>query len=647
MKRIILLIYTLFLSVLSGGANNHTGIDIIHTDLHVYVSVNSPSLRGDVHYSAVILDAELDMFEFNSYWLQVDSAFVDWLPVAITPPGIPEDETFFINLPEEFSVGDTVFISIFYRRTESQNAPERQDTREGYYYFPAGMQKWGQTAQKTIGYTMSQPNDARAWFPTIDIPSNKSTLTLRITVDQPSNVIANGTKESTVNNPDGSVTHTFHHDYPIPPYLTAFTVGNYNEYVTFYEADDGRSIPVASYLFQEDGTWADPANSLMVGMLGMFEEMFGSYPFERYGMIAIEPFLYGGMEHQTVSAMRRSLFLNERVIAHELAHQWWGNMVTCESWSDIWLNEGFASFSEILYEETVNGSIAARQALNAFAQSYFFEDTAVRYALYDPPPNRLFGTAIYRKGAWVLHMLRKTLGDQSFFAALREYGERHRYATATTASLQQTFEEISGQPLDWFFDQWVYQSGYPVYTLNVYIKEKEEDGTVPVSLTLRQLQTNALPAFTGNVTFAFRFGDGDTTVTFWNSERTQEFLLSLPDFPDTVLFDPDLSILHRYEGVTVVDENESQIPETVVLYQNYPNPFNAVTVIQFSLPERMHVRLRITDFLGRLVAEPVNEIREAGTYSHIFDAGEHATGIYFTILDTGGVQKTRKMIYLR
>jgi aminopeptidase N len=569
------------------------------------------------------------------------------LPAAISLPGIPDDETFMLLLPEEYSPGDTVLISIYYRRTESENAPERQDTREGYYYFPAGMQKWGQTAQKTFGYTMSQPNDARAWFPTIDIPSNKSTLTLRITVDQPTNVVANGTKESIVNNPDGSVTYTFQHDYPIPPYLTAFTVGDYNEYVSFYEADDGRTIPVASYLFQEDGTWAAPANSLMIDMLGMFEEMFGSYPFERYGMIAIEPFLYGGMEHQTISAMRRSLFLNERVIAHELAHQWWGNMVTCESWSEIWLNEGFASFSEILYEETVNGPIAARQALTAFAQSYYFEDAAVRYSLYDPPPNRLFGTAIYRKGAWVLHMLRMTLGDESFFTALREYGERHRYATATTASLQHTFEEISGQSLGWFFDQWVYQSGYPVYALDVYIYDKEEDGMVPVSLTLRQLQTNAPPVFTGNVTFTVLYGDGDTTVTFWNSERNQEFLLSLPEVPDTILFDPDLSILHRYEGVSVVDENKSQLPESVVLYQNYPNPFNAVTVIQFSLPERMHVRLRITDFLGRLVEEPVNEIREAGTYSHIFDAGDHATGIYFTILDTGDMQKTRKMIYLR
>jgi aminopeptidase N len=646
-RRLTIIISTVTILVLTGNAGEHTVIDIVHTDLHIYVSFASSSLRGEVHYNAVIQEHQSGMVEFNSYWLHKDSILVNGHPVSPIIPDFPGYESFLIDLPEEYTVGDTILISIYYHRVDEPDAAGREETRAGYYYFPAGTQRWGQTALRTIGYTMSEPNDARAWFPTIDIPSNKSTLTFRITVDQPVTVIANGTKESVEHNEDGSVTYTYVHTYPIPPYLFAFNIGSFNEYPSLYQADDGRTISVASYLFPEDEDNATPANTMMVEMLGLFEGLFGEYPFERYGMIAVEPFLYGGMEHQTITTMRRSLFLNEHVIAHELAHQWWGNMVTCESWSEIWLNEGFASYSEILYDEYRYGEQAAQEALAVFATRYFNEDATERYALYNPPPHKIFGTAIYRKGAWILHMLRSMLGDEIFFTALNEYGEQYRYTTATTETLREVFESISGRSLDWFFDQWVYHAGYPIYSIDAYIPENVGEEPVPVTLTLRQLQTDAPAVFKGYVTFTVMYSHGDTTVTFWNTERNQEFSFEAAGIPETIVFDPYRSILNRFEGVNMVEGPPRSLPESVELYQNYPNPFNTETVIEYALPDREHVRLRITDSLGRIVLAAVDEVRNAGRYSYTFNAGEHAAGVYYAVLETESIRKIRKMIYLR
>jgi aminopeptidase N len=241
---------------------------------------------------------------------------------------------------------------------------------------------------------------------------------MHVTVDNPVAVIANGELTETVVHDDGSVRYTYHHPYPISPYLFSFNAGPFEEYTDSYESIDGRTISIASYLFGSDAAWADSANSMMKNMMAVFEDLFGPYPFDRYGMIAVEPFRYGGMEHQTITTMRRQLFLNERVTAHEIAHQWWGNMVTCESWDHIWLNEGFASYAEALYIERKSGTTQRNAIMESYANTYFFEDGTIRYPLYNPPEGYIFGRAIYQKGAWVLHMLRNVVSDAVFYATL-------------------------------------------------------------------------------------------------------------------------------------------------------------------------------------------------------------------------------------
>lgn len=622
---------------------------ILHTDLHISVSTDSSILNGKVQYTAVVL-RDLTAFPaitMNRYYLGIDSAAVNGEQAVVEYLDSPA-ESFHIVIPPSLIIlpDDTVYISIWYSRKTDEAAVGRERERRGYYFFKAGDREWNQTASKTVGYTMSQPRDARAWFPTIDEPWNKSTLTMHIRVDNPAVVVANGTHVYTDWHNDGSATFTYDHPYPISPYLFAFNVGPFKKFPAEYVSVDGRVIPIAAYLFESDAAWADSANSMMQNMLGVFEHLFGPYPFDRYGMIAIEPFRYGGMEHQTISTMRRQIFLNERVVAHELAHQWWGNLVTCANWKHIWLNEGFASYAEALYYEHKYDKSMLDWYMDWFANIYFAEDERARYPLYDPPEEYLFGRAIYQKGAWVLHMLRNLVGDTAFFNAFRRYATAHAYDVAKSQDLQRAFEEEVNIDLDWFFTQWVYDAGYPVYQVLSNVKRTEETENYTISILLKQIQTNAPEVFKGPVEFLVRHAHGDTLLSFWNDMREQAFIFTIDSMPDTVIFDPHARILKRVDLTSYTAEDRG-LSERIYLWQNYPNPFNTITVIEYELPSSMYVRLRIVDTLGRELTVLVEDYLEPGLHSAVFDAQGYASGVYFAVMEADGVSVVRKMTYLR
>lgn len=619
-------------------------LEILHTDLHITISTLSPALHGEVHYTAIVRSTEDETIWMHAYWLRVDSVAINGIGDGLIITPMQDAETFGIEYAGMVNIhqDDTITVSIWYTRITDPDKPGREDYREGYYYFKEGDSRWNQTAIETIGYTMSQPRDARAWFPTIDKPWNKSTLTMHITVDNPVNVIANGELVDKT----GGMTYTYDHPYPVAPYLFAFNAGPFVEETSSYTSKDGRTIPIASYLFEDDAAWADSANSMMKNMMLVFEDLFGPYPFDRYGMIAIQPFRYGGMEHQTITTMWRSLFLSERITAHELAHQWWGNLVTCKTWANIWLNEGFATYAEALYEEFKTGPAGRDAMMQWYADRYFTEDQSIRYPLYNPPESRLFGIAIYNKGAWILHILRNLVGDEIFFEGLRHYANEHAYSIAGTEDFRQSFESVYGDDLEWFFDQWVYQPGYPEYHITTKVSEAENDGMIDVTIGFQQKQENAPEVFQGPVEFLLRSESADTVLTFWNDEREQEFLISIASRPDTIIFDPDNKILKKIDGVSSITE-EDGLPGRVWLSQNYPNPFNTSTVIEYAVPEVQHVHIRIIDTLGREIAVLVDESLPAGMYAVRFDAVGLASGVYFAVMEAGDRSKVRKMTYIR
>jgi aminopeptidase N len=272
---------------------------------------------------------------------------------------------------------------------------------------------------------------------------------------------SNGLLDSTTT-AGGTKTCWWSHHRPISTYLITFAASKWTVITQWFHYPPGDSAPIQNFVWPEDSTWAVSAFAHNVDMMDYFSDsaLYGRYPFEKYGMVEADPFPWGGMENQTMTMVWHQWIRwgADNGIAHELAHQWWGDMVTCQDWRNIWLNEGFATYSDELYEYHQNGRSAFQRMINDRALSYFAEEDTDPHPIYDPPyPGHLFdGGHSYYKGAWVLHMLRFVEADTNwaqpgiFFQALRAYGDSFKYGNANTDDYKDSHEQMTGLDLDWF-----------------------------------------------------------------------------------------------------------------------------------------------------------------------------------------------------
>ncbi len=384
--------------------------------------------------------------------------------------------------------------------------------------------------------TLSEPWFAYTWWPAKDVNTDKATIDLEIGVPPGLSVAANGLPSGTTTAPNGLIRHRFVSRYRMAPYLVAFSVADYNSWRTSYESPNG-TMPLDFMIYPEhDNADRRALWERSRDMLAAFRPIFGEYPFlgEKYGIYQFG--FGGGMEHQTMSGQGG---WGESLTAHELAHQWWGDLVTCETWSDIWLNEGFATYSEALWAERQPGS-SGLPALKSAMQSR--RPGSVDGTVYIPNPtsvSRIFsGNFSYRKAGWVLHMLRKVVGDATFFAILAEHRARHAWGTAATANFIETAEQVAARDLSWFFDPWLFQPGAPSYRWGSELRRIADKDYLLVSL--EQRQNTAWPTFAMPV--GLRGTGLDTTL--WNSARTQHYAIPVAADPGTPTLDPDGWVLN-------------------------------------------------------------------------------------------------------
>ncbi len=264
----------------------------------------------------------------------------------------------------------------------------------------------------------------------------------------------------------------------------------------------------------------------------------------------------GAMEHQTITSISSSLVAsatssNQATIVHELAHHWWGDLVTMRTWNDIWLNEGFATYSEVLFFERFAGMDPGELLARSYDDGVV--DGALGGTVTAENPNAPFDDngAIYRKGGWALHMLRHVLGDQKFFNALKQYGSRYAFSNASTEDFQEVCEEFYGASLDWFFKQWIYAPGRPVYKMSPDISSADASGNFTVALVVKQKQLPAIPGReNGNyimpldVTIHYSDGTSETRVVF-NDTRKQRFTFVVSKQPVSVGLDESNWILKK------------------------------------------------------------------------------------------------------
>lgn len=504
-------------------------------------------------------------------------------------------------------------------------------------------------------YTSCEPSDTRYWFPCFDEPWDKAdSVELFCTVGTGRTVVSNGVLVEIINEGAGRYTYHWKTTYPISTYLISISVAEYS-IITDYAHIDNDSLPVVYYVYPEDSSDAafDLANT--PDMIEFYSSRTVPYPFmgEKYAVAMSSIFNgWGAMEHQTCTTFGDRLITGNRayewIDAHELAHMWWGDMVTCGDWRNIWLNESFATYFDALYTEYKYGYAAFQERRADFFDSYQNEDQQYRYAVYDPPSQYLFGAVEYEKGALILHMLRRLMGDNSFFGALIDYANHYRYGNAVTEELKTHFETYYGD-LDWFFNEWIYQAGHPEYTWSWW--QRQDGANYNLNITIHQNQNNA-PTFVMPITFKAHFNTGaDSTFTVRDSLQTQYFTLTFSRRPTGIYFDPENDLLKEVNQYTTVDE-ERAIPGNFYLARNYPNPFNPSTSIRYEIASDGQISLIIYDVMGRKVKTLADGFTSAGQHSVVWDGCDDSgipvsSGIYLYVIKTPAGIATRKMNLIR
>ncbi len=485
-----------------------------------------------------------------------------------------------------------------------------------------------------IMWTLSEPFGAKAWWPCKqDLNDKIDVIDVYITTPRfnPSNeeyvAVSNGLELSQIINGSNKTTH-FKHQYPIPAYLIAIAVTNYTVYSHTVD-NNGNPFEIINYIYPEDLSYAQSRTPVTVDIMNLYADLFEPYPFadEKYGHAEFG--WGGGMEHTTVSFMGG---LSRGLIAHELAHQWFGDKVTCGSWQDIWLNEGFATYLAGMVIENFDGNTDFRSWKQDKISSITQENDGSVYipAQDTTSVNRIFNSRLsYNKGSMVLHMLRKKLGDAVFFQGLKDYlaDPALAYGYAKTEDLIRNMEDASGEDLNEFFDDWIYGQGHPRYT----IQWNQVNGQANLNLKISQTQSHpSVSFFEVPVPLRLIGTQGETLdIVLNNTVNNETFQPAVGFTVQSVQFDPEKDIISR-SNIVILATDDFALEQQLVLY---PNPTSGIINVQ--KPEALQVnRIKIYNALGQSL---YNE-----EYFETVDVSKFAKGILFFQIETkqGIINKT-------
>ncbi|MBU1099366.1 MAG: T9SS type A sorting domain-containing protein [Bacteroidetes bacterium] len=504
------------------------------------------------------------------------------------------------------------------------------------------------TNNTPVIWSLSEPYGSSIWWPCKDSPADKADSSdVWLTVDDSFIGISNGTLISETDNGDGFKTYKWESRYPIAQYLISVAISDYKVINTPWEYETGITMPVVHYLYQNSSATQAQLEETR-DMLTVFSDLFGLYPFvnEKYGHTEAE--IGGAMEHQTCTTTG---YFYQDIVSHELAHQWFGDKITCKDWHEIWLNEGFATYAEVLYEEVKNGYTSAHQKFMVDYNNALKANGSIYVQNIEDPGEIFDGYRSYAKGGVVLHMLRGVVGDEDFFEIMKTYATDSRvtYAAAETSDFQRVAEEVSGMDLDYFFDEWIHGELYPNY-FAAWSASNTSSNFYTIDLNITQTARNNPLFFTMPVPIKITTEIGDTTITVFNDLSTQDFQLNVVGRPTSIQIDPENWIL-KTVAMVLDTEDEEPINTEYSLSQNYPNPFNPSTTIVYTLPQQSKVKLTLYDLLGNVVSVLQEGTMQAGTHTLQFDSGKLgkpiASGIYFYRLEADSYSYTRKMVLLQ
>ena len=615
------------------GTTLSPDIDVLHYKIEVTLGMSDGALGGRVTLS-VRLNASANQIDLNAAKLTITHAMVDGETWSWSLDSL--EETLTLHAPGAGrSAGEVVSVVIDYLRDPTVRRP---GGRWGYYFF---LDTLG--IPSNLGYTMAEPSDARFWLPCLDSPADKATAELYVSVPAGYVAASNGQLIDVVPAPGERVIWHWRETHQIAAYLLCITASKFTISSIPYVRAAGDTIPVQYY------AW--PADSVdCAGILPHVRAMIAGLS-TRFGTLSLQQIWHGRRDslrlwrygtpddHDDVNLYLKT---DERVLVHELAHQWWGDLVTCGTWKDVWLNESFATYAEALWAEINGGEGALRTYMKGSLEHFYMGSW--QGGPYDPEGQgfNLFDDVVYSKGAWVLHTLRGVIGDSTFFAVLSRYRSLYSGSSATTDDFRAVVDSVTGHPMQWFFDEWVYGKGWPVYA-STY---SWSGGTL--SLRLTQEQSSSWPVFTMPLQIRARDVAHDTLFTITPAGRVHEVQIPLSFAPDSIAIDPDNWVLKEI-GKTNDVAQASETPARVMLLQNYPNPFNAGTVMGYRVEGSGSgvVRLAVYDMLGREVAMLVHERKVPGDYRVTFDATGLSSGVYYARLQVDGNTMVKPMLLVR
>ena len=538
-----------------------------------------------------------------------------------------------IQLDRTYNPGETASVKIYYRH---------KNVSDGAFYVNGG-----------FVFTDSEPEGARKWFPCWDKPSDKALFELTARVHTSVRLGSNGRLADSTLVGDTLIYHWVS-DHNIATYLMVISSKvNYKINVNWWHktSSPGDSIPIRYYF--NAGENPTGIMAIMPAMTTWFSDNWVVHPFDKNGFATLNnDFAWGGMENQTLTSLCPGCW-SESLVAHEFAHQWFGDMITCATWADIWLNEGFATWAEGFWYESYNGYNAYKSDI--LNNSYYYLSANAGWPISDPDwaintpsTSVLFDYSItYMKGSCVVHQLRYVLGDSLFFRVLQDYcsDSTLKYHSATISDFQGVVNRVTGEDYSWFFNEWIYWPDHPVYQ-NTYNFEDLGNGQWKVNLQVVQTQTTA-PFFKMPVEILVRFTDAtDTTFLIMSDVNYQQFSWTFDKEPKVFKFDPDKEIVLK-EGGTTVGLTDLRPEPVASQFKAVPNPASSTAKITFRLDRPAQVNLEVTDLTGINRTTLASGLQPAGLSEFTLDCSTYAPGTYLIILTAGDRRQVNKLIIIR
>jgi len=599
--------------------------DVTFYHLDIEVSHTSVQVGGTVHIHGKVVAPILDVFAFELIPALTISQF-QFNGVNYSDFSRVGDNVLFPIAP--LQQGSSFVASITYAGTPPTGGFFRGVTN-------AFSNQW----QKSVTWTLSEPFGAKEWFPVKQVLTDKAD-SVWVFLTSPAGTMAGsqGLLTNTVQLPNNKIRYEWKSKYPIVYYLISFAVSDYQEYNIYAKpsAMNGDSLLIQNFIYNHPNYLPQQKNNIdaTVPMMELFSDLFTLYPFyeEKYGHCITQ--LGGGMEHQTMSTMGSFSF---NLIAHELGHMWFGDNVTCATWSDIWINEGFATYSNFLAQEMLNGW-SAGQSFMISTQNNVISQTGG--SVYIPPseinPNNIWrifnGRLSYDKGAAIIHVLRHEINNDSlFFAAMQNFQIQFADSVATGEDFKMVAEQTTGMDLTQFFQQWYYGEGYPRYAIEWYNAGNN------LHLNVTQTPSSSTPLFKMTMTYRINFTDGShQLIRLFQDANLKQFVIPVDKQVSGIQVDPENYTFERVLSI-VVGQSENN-KETY--FSMGPNPANDEVFIYLPETNAEAMTIEVTDLSGRLLMKSFTQ----GAIT-VLQLSALKAGTYLVrISNNGTIQHTRKLV---